>query len=133
MRCSMVTIPLNLEHTAIFIYVIFSGNADKKTLKMIFDTGATITSIPTQTAIAIGCDPVKSSRRTEILTASGTEYVPIVTIPRIKLMGFTLENVDAICHDLPPRSGGSGLLGLNVLKNFDIRLSFLKKSLELTK
>ena len=91
------------------------------------------TSIPNETALAIGCDPSKPKKRIEMITASGTEYVPVVIIPEISFLGFRLKNIEAACLNLPPQSIVSGLLGINVLKNFDILLAFLKKTLEITK
>ena len=127
----MVKVPLDLSKPVILIDVIFSGKRDTKILKMVIDTGATITTIPNAIAMAIGCDPAKSRRRIEMITASGTEYAPIVKIPEISLFEFTLRDIDAICHDLPPQSIAGGLLGLNVLKNFDIFLKFRSKTLEI--
>ncbi len=127
----MSKIPLNLKDTVIFVDVTLQGRRATKAIKMILDTGATITTIPIESAIAIGCDPTKSKRRIEMITASGTEYAPIVTVPKIEFLGFALHNIDAICHNLPPQSPASGLLGLNVLKNFDIMLKFRSKILEI--
>ena len=102
-------------------------------VKMVLDTGATITTIPTETALAIGCDPSRPKRRIEMITASGMEYVPVVTVPKIKFMGFEFKNVETACLNLPPQSLVSGLLGLNILSKFNLKLAFLKKSLELSK
>src|SRR3989338_4284936 len=102
-------------------------------LKMVLDTGATITTIPIEAAIAIGCDPTKSKRRIEMITASGIEYAPVVTIPKVEMFGFGVKNVDVVCHNLPHQSIASGLLGLNALKNFNILIAFLKNILEVTK
>ncbi len=99
-------------------------------LTMALDTGATLTSIPGDAALSIGCDPTKSRRKIEILTASGTEYVSIVTIPTFQIWEATLKNIDVICLDMPPKSNVSGLLGLNVLKCFDIFLKFSSNTLE---
>ena len=130
---NMTKLPLNLENTVILIEVTLSGRRATKSLKMVLDTGATITTIPIERALAIGCDPTKSKRRIEMITASGTEYAPIVTVPKIELLGFTLHKVDVVCHNLPPQSVGSGLLGLNILKNFDVFLKFRSKLLEIAK
>jgi clan AA aspartic protease (TIGR02281 family) len=127
----MAKIPLNLDETVILIEALFSGRRDAKPLKMILDTGATITTIPNEIAIAIGCDPAKSTRRIELITASGTEYAPVITVPKVEFLGITLHKVEAICHNLPPQSLGSGLLGLNILKNFDVLLKFRAKILEI--
>lgn len=129
----MAKIPLNLEGTVILVDVVLTGKRAIKSIKMIVDTGATITTIPIESAIAIGCDPTKPKRRIELITASGIEYAPMVTVPKIEFLGFTLRNTDVICHNLPPQSVGSGLLGLNILKNFDLLLKFRSKIMEIIK
>lgn len=129
----MPKISLDTEKSVILIEVLLAGKRGRKQIKMILDTGATITTIPVEIAIAIGCNPTKAKRRIEMITASGIEYAPIVNIPKMEFLGFSLYNVDAICHNLPPQSIGSGLLGLNVLKNFNVLLKFLSKTLEITK
>ena len=129
----MSKITINSEDSVILVEVTEKGRRDAKALKMVLDTGATITTIPQEIAVATGCDPVKSKRRIEMITASGSEYVPIVKIPKIEFLGFSLRGVDAICHNLPPQSLASGLLGLNVLKNFDVLLKFRSKLLEIIK
>jgi len=113
--------------------VTIAGKSRLIPLKMVFDTGATLTTIPKEAAIAIGCDPVKSDRRIEMITASGTEYVPVVVIPKIKWLDFEIEKVEAICHNLPPQTTISGLLGLNVLRKFDIGIHFNKSTIGINK
>lgn len=125
--------PINLENKIILIEAVFFGKRDKKSIKMVFDTGASITTIPKEVALLIGCDPVKSTKKIEIITASGTEYVPLVLIPKIELLGFTMNNVEVACLDLPSQSIASGLLGLNILRSFDVFLGFRSKFLELSK
>ena len=98
---------------------------------MILDTGASVTTISHKTALAVGCDPSKATRRTEIMTASSIELVPLVVIPRIQVMGQQVKNLEAICHDLPPISPVDGLLGLNFLKHFNLHLDFRSCRLEL--
>jgi clan AA aspartic protease (TIGR02281 family) len=100
---------------------------------MVLDTGASITTIPTEMALAIGCDPSRPVRRIEMITASGIEYVPVVKIPKIQLLGFEIKNVQAACLNLPPQSLVSGLLGLDVLTKFNVLLKFLKKYLEINR
>ena len=102
-------------------------------LTLALDTGASFSSIPSDAAISIGCDPTKSCRKIEIITASGTEYVSIVTIPCVQIWDINLKDIDFICLDMPPKSPVSGLLGLNILKKFDIFLKFRSKLLEIAK
>lgn len=121
---------LNPKDNIIFCKVVLSGPRGSRIIDMILDTGATITTIPTETAIAIGCSPIKSKRKIELITASGIEYAPVVTVSKLKIFTFELRNIDVVCHDLPPQSLASGLLGLDILKQFNIHLDFLDNSLE---
>ena len=100
------------------------GPRGTRILDVAMDTGATYTVIPVEAAIAIGCDPHRSVERIEIITAGSSIYVPVVTIPALTVLGYTLKSVKAVCHDLPPRSPVSGLLGLNVLRQFNVLLAF---------
>ena len=43
------------------------------------------------------------------------------------------HDVDVLCHDLPPQSPVAGLLGLNVLRRFNVLLAFLRQYLELSR
>lgn len=135
LRSNVVKIPLDvkIKPDVIVFKVLLKGRRGFRIIKMVLDTGASITTIPAEIAFAIGCDPAKPKKRIEMITASGTEYVPVVAIPEIKFLGFTLKNIEAACLNLPPQSLVSGLLGLNVLKEFDILLAFRKKILEIAK
>lgn len=97
---------------------------------MALDTGATLTTLPAEVALAIGCDPAKPFKRIEMITASGTEFVPVIKIPKMKFLGFEFRNLEAAVLNLPPKSFVSGLLSLNLLREFDILLGFRSQSLE---
>ncbi|MBI4357796.1 MAG: retroviral-like aspartic protease family protein [Candidatus Omnitrophica bacterium] len=100
-------------------------------LKMALDTGATFTMIPPEATLSIGINPADPSRMREITTGSGTVYCPIVTIPEFTAFGSKVKNLEVFCHTLPPESPVDGLLGLNFLKQFDLRLNFKKGFLEI--
>ena len=98
-------------------YALFKGPRDSKILRMVVDTGATTTVIPPKVAVAIGCDPARSRRRISIITAIGTEYMPVVTIPLIAGLGQNVQSLAVACHDLPPESTVDGLLGIDFLSH----------------
>ena len=135
LRFRTAKLPLNVDskENIVVLRVLLSGKKGVRLLKMVLDTEASITTIPTEVALAVGLDPSKPKKRIEMITASGIEYVPVVMIPRIKLLGFMLKNVEAACLNLPPQSLVSGLLGLNILSKFNLKLAFLKKFLELSR
>ena len=98
---------------------------------MALDTGAVLTVIPIETAVAIGHDPARALKRVELVTASGIEFVPQLTVRTVRCLGQTVRNVEAVCHDLPPQSPVKGLLGLNYLRHFNVHLNFLHHTLAL--
>ena len=129
----MAQIPLDANASVIILEVLLKGAKDSRMIKMILDTGATLTTVPPETALGVGCDPSRPKRRIEMITASGTEYVPVIVIPKITFLGFELRNIEAACLSLPPKAMVAGLLGLNVLGAFDVLLAFRKKLLEITR
>lgn len=99
--------------------------------RMALDTGASYIMIPWKIAKALGLKPEISKETTQIITASGIEMAPIVTLQSVTLGRITLKRIKAVVHDLPAASYVDGLLGLNFLRNFKITLDFRKGILEL--
>ena len=95
-------------------------------LKLAVDTGASLTMIPFESALAIGIDPSKSKRHIDITTANGVILTPIITIPSFTCFGVEIKNMDVICHNLPTESAVEGLLGLNFLKSAGVIIDFSK-------
>ena len=98
---------------------------------MALDTGAVLTVIPIETALAIGYAPHKSKTRIELITASGLELVPQLIVGTVRCLGQTVRKLSVVCHDLPAESPVKGLLGLNFLRHFDVHLNFLSRQLVL--
>ncbi len=93
-------------------------------VKLVVDTGASITMVSVETALVIGIDPSKSRRHLEITTAGGIVFAPIIKIPSFKCFGFEIKNIEAVCHNLPPQSPVEGLLGINFLKKAKVIINF---------
>lgn len=100
-------------------------------IEVALDTAATTTSIPIYVASALGYKVSKPKRIEEVVTGSGVEAVPIIEIKELTAIGQTIENIEVMCHDLPPDAPVEGLLGLNFLMNFDLNISFSKGTIEL--
>ena len=106
-------------------------NGKKKKIDMALDTGATYTMIPWDVAEALGYAPELSKERIELITASGVEKSPLITLNSLSVLQKNAKDVKTIVHDLPPKSYVDGLLGLSFLRNFEIRLNFKKGVLEI--
>ena len=109
--------------------IIVEGTIRKnaeRTLRLALDTGCSRTIIPFEAAEAIGCDPGGFNSRTRIITGSGIEIVPVVSLKSIKALGMTIKNLEVACHDLPEEGFVDGLLGLDFLNNFKLTINFRK-------
>lgn len=93
-------------------------------VNLALDTGATWTLLSWETAVLVGYDPASIQQRTPITTGSGVEYCPKLTLESVEALGKRVSRLDALCHTLPPTSRVDGLLGLNFLRRFDVRLNF---------
>ena len=74
-----------------------------------------------------------SGKSHKITTASGVEFVKEVTIDRIRLGEFEIENVIVYAHTFPDEGFTAGVIGLDVLSQFDINMLFSKRLIELTR
>lgn len=113
----------------IAVYAQIKGPKGIKTLRMALDTGASYTMIPVRKAIKIGYNPLSTRRKIEIFTASGIEYVPLITLASFKCLGKEVKNLTVVCHDLPSQSPVDGLLGLNFLSHLPAFVEFYQKIL----
>lgn len=122
---------LDPETKLVVVETELFGQKKSRILKMALDTGATYTMIPWVVAEVLGYDPAISRRKVKLTTASGAERAPMITLQGIKVLGYGVDKVEVICHDLPPESTINGLLGLSYLKNFNLDLHFKDQKLQL--
>ncbi|MDI6811090.1 MAG: retropepsin-like aspartic protease [archaeon] len=99
--------------------------------KMALDTGATYTMIPWDIAEVLGYKPELSKDRVPLVTASGVERAPLITLKSISVLGEDADNVQTVIHNLPEKSYVDGLLGLSFLRRFKICLDFRVGILEI--
>lgn len=120
--------PIRFQEGIIPVYGQIIGPRHKCTIKMALDTGATYTIIPAEKVIVTGHKlPTSKEELVMISTASGIEYVPLVTISSFKCLGITVKNINVVCHSLPSESPVEGLLGLNFLSHFPAFIEFYQK------
>jgi len=78
--------------------VTFNG---KVTVPLVFDTGATFTTISAELAARIGLKPQESDRPVELHVADGgVVKASLMTIPSVRVGKFTVDNV--VCAVMPP-------------------------------
>ena len=96
------------------------------------DTGASVTTISTDILFRAGYD-ITSGTTKRITTASGIEYVKEILVEIIRLDTFEMSDVLVYAHTFPQESFSSGVLGLNVLSEFDVNMLFSTGLVELTR
>ncbi len=100
----------------------------------VLDTGASFTVVATDILVHLGYDPANPLfTRQRIVTGSGIEYAPRMTLRSVTAIGQQVVNLEVLGHDLPAESGISGLLGLNFLRHFRLTVRFRKGIVVLTK
>ena len=117
---------------ALYVYVDF-WNKDTMlfdTLLLTFDTGATVTTISKGILLELGYN-ILDGKSQDITTASGVEHVREVIIDKIRFGDFVLDDTTVYAHNFPEGAFTIGVIGLNVLSQFDINMLFSKKTIEL--
>jgi clan AA aspartic protease (TIGR02281 family) len=106
------------EDPVLALYVEIKGDKRKAKPKLALDTGSTYTMIPWELAEFLGYEPHLCKERVRIITASGIEKTPLITLESVGILDKTATNIKAVVHDLPPESYADGLLGLSFLRKF---------------
>jgi len=107
------------------------ANNDYGHMLITVDTGASVTTISTDLLHNLGY-AVSTGKQKRIITASSVEYVRSVIIDKLSIGGIELEDIEVYAHTFPESSFSMGVLGLNVLRNFDVNLLFSRNEIELT-
>ena len=110
----------------ISVYAQIVGPKTSRSMKMILDTGASLTMVPPEKVLAIGHKiPTSRDKIIKIFTASGVEYVPVVVVDSLSALGITVRRIEVVCHNLSPDSPVEGLLGLNFLSHLPAFADFV--------
>jgi len=129
----MKNFPLPTDPKVIIIPIRIAGPRTERYVRVILDTGATYTMISPHVLEETGYNLSKPVRQVNITTASGIEKSPFYIVSAVEFLGYRLDNVEVASHKLPARVPADGLLGLNVLKRFNVHLEFLKRRFNLSK
>ncbi len=126
-----VVLPYEGEGRSLRLPVSFEGPESVEELWMLFDTGATFTTLDEATLNALGVRIPRGAPEVTLQTAGGERTAKLVLIDRLWLGGFAVEGVTvAVCE--PCASGGvSGLLGLNVTGQFQVTLDHDRREMVL--
>lgn len=100
------------------------GPTGKAILRLALDTGATSTVIHAGMLVALGYDPATTSERHQITTGSGIEFVPKISLTRIKCLGIEKKKFLVLSHTMPSSTSVDGVLGLDFLREKILIINF---------
>lgn len=126
----MTRFSFNPQASSIALKAVVEGKV-ARIVTLILDTGATYTQLPWRILHAIGSDPKRDARSIRVVTTSGVEVPPLARVERLHALGRSVENLEVLCHDLPPEARVDGLLGLNFLRHFNVAIRFREGLIEI--
>lgn len=103
----------------------FKNREKDHEIGLILDTGAAVTVIDTDIVHHLGYSAREDgTRRSALDGAAGRSIGYVIQLPRLKCLGFELNDLEIACHDMDTRLGVAGLLGMNFFNHFRIDLNF---------
>ena len=102
-----------------------------RVISLLIDTGATFTIVSWATLVSLNLDPADSTARKPITTANGLVLMPEVFIESADALGQRVTKFPVLAHTIPLGSKVGGVLGMNFLRQFDIKLNFRQASIEI--
>jgi len=121
-----LSIPMADGGTAIFIDATLEGFGDRKVeLPYLFDTGASFTTISTQTAADLGIAIPRDAPILTFNTASGPRESRMVYLPALRLGDVRVDGLLVSVCDGCVNSRHAGLLGQNVMRRFFVQIDFM--------
>jgi clan AA aspartic protease (TIGR02281 family) len=120
-----IVVPFTEQGAAIFLSVELEGyDGRTKQLDYLFDTGASYTTITSETARELGIEVPEDAPSLEFNTASGLResrmvHLPALTLGDVRIPGLLVSVCDSCATN---RTGG--LLGLNVMREFLVQMDY---------
>ncbi len=119
-----MSIPFNPIRGLVIIPAALEGPSGTALLNLALDTGATGTLISTAILAAVGYDPALAPTRVQVTTGSGVEFVPLLSVNNLTVLGQDRTAFPVLGHTLPPSASVDGVLGLDFLRGWLLTLDF---------
>lgn len=127
----VVRIPYEGDQTSLRVRVDVDGPVVGERVEMIFDTGATFTTLDHATLDRLGVPVERDAPRITLRTANGPIEAPLVLVDAVWLDDEPIEWVTVAVCDSCVSPPAVGLLGLNVTQRFHVSLDHDRRRIEL--
>ncbi|PID57757.1 hypothetical protein CSB45_05900 [candidate division KSB3 bacterium] len=123
---SRTIVPYSQQNSVMIVDVTINNRI---TRPFAVDTGASYTVISPEIANALFLTPAYNAPQVTLQTANGRIKAALVNLERVRLGSLETPNITAAIHDMQDASHISGLLGLNVLKRFQMTVDSMHHQL----
>lgn len=127
-----VVLPTEGRRGSLKIPVTLEGRRGSEEVTMIFDTGATLTTLDRATLRKLGIRVPADAPRMQVHTAAGPRETQVVLLPKVWVGGFDVEGVSIAVCDPCANDEAVGLLGLNVSERFLVTVDGAREELVLS-
>ncbi|WAS94088.1 retropepsin-like aspartic protease family protein [Nannocystis punicea] len=128
---SAIAVPFSAAGNAILMSVELEGPAGRLSLPYLFDTGASFTTVHTETAAKLGLTVPPDAPTLQFNTASGPRESRMVYLPKLRLGGIELKGLLVSVCDGCANDRSQGLLGLNVMREFLVEMDYQAERMKL--
>lgn len=126
-----IAVPFSAAGNAILMNVELEGPAGRLVLPYLFDTGASFTTVHTETAAKLGLIVPDDAPTLQFNTASGPRESRMVYLPSLRLGGIELKGLLVSVCDGCANDRSQGLLGLNVMREFLVEMDYQAERMKL--
>ncbi|WP_434421116.1 retropepsin-like aspartic protease family protein [Nannocystis pusilla] len=126
-----IAVPFSAAGNAILMNVELEGPAGRLSLPYLFDTGASFTTVHTETAAKLGLTVPADAPTLQFNTASGPRESRMVYLPKLRLGGIELKGLLVSVCDGCANDRSQGLLGLNVMREFLVEMDYQAERMKL--
>ena len=96
------------------------GPLRSQNVLLVFDPGAYRTIIKTSLTDSLGYQADADSKRVATSSVIGKEYGYTLKLQKLNILGFSFADIEVASFDLPEKYAIDGLIGLDLLKKFEI-------------
>ncbi len=117
-----IVLPFEGEGRTLAVPIVVEHAGQQLEVYMMLDTGATYTTLSTDTLSLLGAEPTPSDPVIELHTANGEREARLVLLDRVWLGDQPVDGVAIATCDRCASADTSGLLGLNVAGGFNVTI-----------
>ena len=126
-----IAVPFSAAGNAILMNVELRGPAGRTELPYLFDTGASFTTVNSDTATSLGLSVPDDAPTLQFNTASGPRESRMVYLPTLRLGETELSGLLVSVCDGCANERTKGLLGLNVMREFFVQMDYQAERMHL--